>query len=276
MSARRALDLATLVVALPFVVVALFACDLRMHLALRFQGEAAFRRAVADTARVYLAIFRVVFRMRFEVEGAMPSAVGRQPFVVVANHQPPIDLLLGACVFLENSPAYVARAGLDRWCPTVSVFLKGTGSLILRRGDRAGNEEALRDLGRRITDERRGAIIFPEGRKPWGDEGLAAFHRPGLRALLDGAPDAVVIPVVFEEIGKFLGRGDRLPTFGLTVRARILAPIVRVHGNDEYLMDRCEELLHATLGARSSQVPLSRPSGGLSHKGSSDRRPAWT
>lgn len=273
MSARRALDVATLVVAAPFIVVALLACDLRMHLALRFSGEAAFYRAVADTARVYMAIFRVVFRMRIEVEGAMPGVVGNAPFIVVANHQPPVDLLLGACVFMENSPAYVARAGLDRWCPTVSVFLRGTGSLILRRGDRDGNEARLRELGRRITDRRRGAIIFPEGRKPWGDESLATFHRPGLRALLEGAPDAAVIPVVFEGIARFLGKGDGLPCFGLTVRARILKPLTRTPGGDEALMDRCEDLLHATLGARASQVPLSRDGRPVTH--TTDGSPAW-
>ncbi len=277
MSPRRALDLATLAVAAPFIVVVLFAYDLRMHLALRFGGEPAFYRAVAATARVYLTIFRVVFRMRFEVEGAMPAAVGNAPFIVVANHQPPVDLLLGACVFMEDSPAYVARAGLDRWCPTVSVFLRGTGSLILKRGDREGNEARLHALGQRITERRRGAIIFPEGRKPWGDESIATFHRPGLRALLAGAPDAVVIPVVFEEIAKFLGRGGVLPTFGLTVRARILAPLARTPGGDEELMDRCEDRLHATVGARVSQVALSRDGRPVLHTlGRNDRGHAWT
>jgi hypothetical protein len=92
-------------------------------------------------------------------------------------------------------------------------------------------------LGQRTQAERSVAIIFPEGTKlRWSESGrLAGFRSKGIRSLIEGAPDAVLLPCAFAGGDRVFASG-RLLSVGVTLRLSVLDHIdVRRVGVDEAL-----------------------------------------
>jgi 1-acyl-sn-glycerol-3-phosphate acyltransferase len=120
------------------------------------------------------------------VEGEWPAAGG--PFVVVANHQSLLDI-----VMLSGMPRemkWVAKDELFR-IPWIGWLLRLTGDIAVRRGDPESGGEAI---GRAKAYLARGmnVMIFPEGTRS-RDARLLPFKKGAFRMAIDaGVP---VLPV---------------------------------------------------------------------------------
>jgi 1-acyl-sn-glycerol-3-phosphate acyltransferase len=152
---------------------------------------------------------------RLRVEGRWPA--GRGPFVVVANHQSILDILL--LCRLPREMKWVAKESL--WgVPWAGWMLRLSGDIPVLRGDHESGGEALAKA-RAYLDRGMSVMVFPEGtRSTTGD--LLPFKAGAFRLALEaGVP---VLPIAVS------GTGAGLPKGGPWVRpcraiARILEPI---------------------------------------------------
>ena len=151
---------------------------------------------------------------RLGVEGAWPAG---GPFVVVANHQSILDILLLSR--LPREMKWVAKASLFA-VPWAGWMLRLAGDIPVRRGDPESGGEALA-RARAYLDRGMSVMVFPEGTRSTTGE-LLPFKTGAFRLALEaGVP---VLPVAVS------GTGAGMPKGGPWVRpcraiARILEPI---------------------------------------------------
>ena len=151
---------------------------------------------------------------RLEIQGRWPEG---GPFVVVANHQSILDILMLAR--LPREMKWVAKEELFR-IPWAGWMMRIAGDIPIRRGDAESGGEAL---ARAKTYLSRGmsVMIFPEGTRS-AKGTLLPFKSGAFRLAIDaGVP---VLPIAVH------GTAQGMPKGGPWVRpcrafARILAPI---------------------------------------------------
>jgi 1-acyl-sn-glycerol-3-phosphate acyltransferase len=158
---------------------------------------------------------------KFRLEGAWPEGGG--PYVVVANHQSLLDIVL--LCRMPHEMKWVIKEELFR-VPWVGWMLRLTGDIAVRRGDSESGGEAV---ARAKAYLKRGmsVMIFPEGTRS-KDARLLPFKKGAFRLAIDaGVP---VLPVVisgtaagFPKGGAMVAACDAvatilppLPTAGLT------------------------------------------------------------
>ena len=163
---------------------------------------------------VALALMRLLFRVEERGAEHIPA---EGPVLLVANHSSLLDppLIGGVC---PRPLTFLAKAELFR--------IPGFGGLIRRLNARPLRREgadpsALR-IARRVLDEGKALLVFPEGTR--GEEGILREPKAGA-ALLAVQSGAAVIPTYVRGSGRAWPRGRRLPrpakvvvTFGAPLR----------------------------------------------------------
>lgn len=151
---------------------------------------------------------------RLSVEGRFP---GRGPYVVVANHQSMLDILLLSHIPREMK--WVAKEELFR-IPWVGWMLRMTGDIPVRRGDPESGGEAL-EKARGYLARGMSVMMFPEGTRSTRGT-MLPFKSGAFRLAIEaGVP---VLPVAVS------GTAHGMPKGGPWVRpcratARILEPV---------------------------------------------------
>lgn len=103
----------------------------------------------------------------FRVEGEVPDDP-RRPYVVVANHESFVDILLIAHLPMEMK--WLSKQTFFK-IPLVGWLMRLARDIPLRRGERESVVEALRQCRERL-DRKVSVMIFPEGtRSPEGELG---------------------------------------------------------------------------------------------------------
>ena len=179
---------------------------------------------------------------KLRVEGRWPD--GRGSFVVVANHQSLLDVVLLAR--LPHEMKWVIKEELVR-TPWIGHMMRLSGDIAVRRGDPESGGEAVAKakayLGRGMN-----VMIFPEGTRS-RDARLLPFKKGAFRLAIDAG--ATVLPVVvtgtaqgFQKGGAKVGPCDAV--------ARLLAPIPTTgltQADAGTLRDRVRAAFVATLPA---------------------------
>jgi 1-acyl-sn-glycerol-3-phosphate acyltransferase len=167
---------------------------------------------------------------RFAIERS-PGIEPRRSYIIVANHQSMLDIVILGSVFFTNFPKYVSKVSLARGFPSVSYNLRRGGHVLIDRADGAAAREAIRALGRRVRAGECSAMIFPEGTRARRGE-LGPFKAGGTLALLEEAPETPVVPVAIDESWRVLRHNYFPVPFGVRVRVRVAEPIERRPGED--------------------------------------------
>jgi len=155
-----------------------------------------------------------------------PLVLEREPYLFISNHQSMFDIPIFGSVLFRNFPKYIAKRELTSWIPSISYNLRRGGNALIDRGDRRQAMEAIRVLGRQVRERRVSAVLYPEGTRARQGE-LRTFKPAGARALLDSAPDILVVPITIDESWRLL-RFNLMPVpFGTRIRVRIGDPIER-------------------------------------------------
>jgi 1-acyl-sn-glycerol-3-phosphate acyltransferase len=151
----------------------------------------------------------------FRVEGAWPAEGG--PFVVVANHQSLLDIVLLSR--LPREMKWVIKEELVR-IPWIGQMLRLTGDIAVRRGDPESGGEAVA-RARTYLERGMNVMIFPEGTRS-RDARLLPFKKGAFRLAIETG--VAVLPVVVSGTAEGFQKG------GATVGpchavARLLAPV---------------------------------------------------
>lgn len=155
---------------------------------------------------------------KFRVEGDWPDQAG--PFVVVANHQSMLDIVLLSR--LPREMKWVAKEELFG-IPWIGAMLRLAGDIRVRRGDAASGGQAMEQaaayLGRGMN-----VMMFPEGTRS-RDGSLLRFKAGAFRLAIDaGVP---ILPVVVSGTAPGLMKGG-LAVAPCDAVATILPPVPTV------------------------------------------------
>lgn len=186
---------------------------------------------------------------RLRVEGRWP---GKGPYVVVANHQSILDILLLSRMPREMK--WVAKEELFR-IPWVGWMLRMSGDIAIRRGDAESGGEALARakayLGRGMS-----VMIFPEGTRSARGT-LLPFKSGAFRLAIEaGVP---VLPVAVHGTARGMPKGGPWVNPCRAV-ARLLEPI-DVSG---YSPEQAVRLRDAARARIDAELPSLRAATGTS------------
>jgi len=153
---------------------------------------------------------------RFRVTGNVPTDP-RRPYVVVANHESFVDILLISHLPFEMK--WLSKSEFFKF-PFAGWAMRIVGDIRLERGDLRSGVKALAEC-RKWLERNVSVMIFPEGtRSPSGP--LGEFHEGAFRiAIQTGAP---ILPLAVVGTREGLIKGDW--RFGRSdAEVRVLEPI---------------------------------------------------
>lgn len=153
---------------------------------------------------------------KFTVSGTVPSDP-RRPYVVVANHESFVDILLISHVPMEMK--WMSKSDFFKY-PVIGWGLRMAGDIRLDRGDAKAAAKVLAEAQDRL-DKRVSVMIFPEGTRSRDGE-LQEFKTGAARvAIKAGVP---ILPIAVVGTRDALVKSDW--RFGRShAEARILDPI---------------------------------------------------
>jgi 1-acyl-sn-glycerol-3-phosphate acyltransferase len=152
---------------------------------------------------------------KFRLEGAWPETGG--PFVVVANHQSLLDIVLLSRVPREMK--WVGKEELFK-IPWIGLMLRLTGDIAVKRGDSESGGEAVAKA-KAYLKRGMSVMIFPEGTRS-RDARLLPFKKGAFRLAIDAG--VAVLPVVISGTAAGFPKGGAMVAACDAV-AHLLPPI---------------------------------------------------
>ena len=138
---------------------------------------------------------RRILGIQSRVEGPVtPPTRGR---LVVSNHRTPLDIVSLMCLFKGH---FLANHK-TRNAPVVGYAAELVGTLFVDREDKRSGANAIRAM-RRLLEEKRTVIVFPEGTTHGGDE-VRAFQRGAFLAAKGLDVEIVPVGLVYPEGHEF-------------------------------------------------------------------------
>lgn len=193
--------------------------------------------AVFWAARIWVHVsfwlLRVIVGLSYRVEGLeyAPSS----PCIVACKHQSAWETL--AFHILLDRPAIALKRELT-WIPILNLYFLRMGMVSIDRGAGASAVKSLIQGSRRVIDQNRPLVIFPEGTRSF--PGKPGQYQPGVAALYRSL-EVPVIPVALNS-GVFWGRRSFVKHPGV-ITWKFLPPIEPGLSRVEFmekLVDRIE------------------------------------
>lgn len=146
------------------------------------------------------------------VEGARPCGGG--PFLVVANHRSPLDILV--CVELVGG-VVLSHHGVAS-LPVFGTAARVTDTIFVDRDDSRSGARAIRAMRARLR-EGRNVIVFPEGTTFRGDE-VRPFKRGAFSAARGLDVKVLPVGVAYEPGCEFVGESFGAHLLRMSARRR--------------------------------------------------------
>jgi 1-acyl-sn-glycerol-3-phosphate acyltransferase len=127
---------------------------------------------------------------QFSVSGEVPVDP-RRPYVVVANHESFVDILLICHVPMEMK--WMSKSDFFRY-PMLGWAMRLAGDIRLERGDKKSGAQALAECRDRL-DKKVSVMIFPEGTRSQTGE-LGEFKDGAFRLAIDAGVPILPLAVV--------------------------------------------------------------------------------
>jgi 1-acyl-sn-glycerol-3-phosphate acyltransferase len=220
---KRARDWIFTIPALIAIGVILVTFDIAGRIALLFNRR-AFEWTMAGLQRSLLFALSLA-GITFQIEGLERIQPGHG-YVFISNHQSMFDIPLFGGVLIRNFPKYIAKRGLGKGIPSVSLNLTRGGNALIDRENRDRATEIIEDLGAEAERRDVSVVIFPEGTRSLDGE-LGAFRPAGTEALLRGATELPVVPTAIDGSWRILENNLMPIPFGAVIRIRFGEPIAR-------------------------------------------------
>jgi 1-acyl-sn-glycerol-3-phosphate acyltransferase len=150
-------------------------------------------------------LYIVGTKITFNNQKNLPKGV---PLIFVSNHQGLNDIPPMIWYLRKSHPKFVSKIELGKGIPSVSYNLRHGGAVLIDRKDPKQAISALMKFGKYIHENKRSAVIFPEGTR--SRNGVPKrFSENGLKMLVKYAPSSYIVPITvnnswqLEKNGKF-------------------------------------------------------------------------
>ncbi|MGZ0015620.1 lysophospholipid acyltransferase family protein [Yeosuana sp. AK3] len=139
-----------------------------------------------------------------------------QPLIIVSNHQSLHDIYPITWYMRKHHPKFISKIELGKGIPSVSYNLRHGGAALIDRKNPRQSLPALMKFGEYIEENKRSAVIFPEGTRSKNGE-PKPFQTKGLDILFKKIPSAFIVPISINnswkmyQYGKFpMGIGSHI------------------------------------------------------------------
>ena len=168
-----------------------------------------------------------------------------QPLIIVANHQSMYDISPIMWYMRKHHPKFVSKVELGKGFPSVSYNLRHGGSVLIDRKNPRQALPAIMKFGEYIEENKRAAVIFPEGTRSRNGE-PKPFQTKGLEVLLKKIPSALIVPISINNSWKTIRYGNFPMGIGTHITFNVHKPIkVSTFANKQELI----QLVEATIKA---------------------------
>lgn len=129
-----------------------------------------------------------------------------QPLIIVANHQSLHDIYPLTWFMRKHHPKFISKIELGKGIPSVSYNLRHGGAALIDRKNPRQSLPAIMRFGEYIEENKRAAVIFPEGTRSKNGE-PKPFQTKGLDILFKKVPSALIVPVSINNSWKMYNYG---------------------------------------------------------------------
>ncbi|WP_418603676.1 lysophospholipid acyltransferase family protein [Hwangdonia sp.] len=147
-----------------------------------------------------------------------------QPLIIVANHQSMYDISPIMWYMRKHHPKFISKIELGKDIPSVSYNLRHGGSALIDRKNPRQSLPAIMKFGEYIEENKRAAVIFPEGTRSKNGE-PKPFQTKGLEILFKKIPSALVVPISINNSWKTLRYGKFPMGLGTHITFTVHKPI---------------------------------------------------
>jgi len=126
--------------------------------------------------------------------------------VFVSNHQSISDIPPIGWYFRKYNPKFVSKIELGKGVPSVSFNLKNGGGALIDRKDPKQSIGTLVKFSKRISENKWGAVIFPEGTRS-RDGKPKEFARSGLKVIAKYNKEGYIVPLTINNSWKIFKYG---------------------------------------------------------------------
>ena len=183
--------------------------------------------------------------------GATYKVEGREllpddrPLIFTANHQSMYDIPPIFWFFRKYHPKFVVKQELARGIPTISYNIRNGGSVTIDRKNPKQAIPQIQKLGQFINKKKFAAVIYPEGTRSRSGF-MKPFKPAGVSALLDAAPDALLVPLTINRAYQFTSKGLFPLQVGVRMEYIVHEPIENT-GDNSAIIAQAEAAVRSAL-----------------------------
>lgn len=161
-----------------------------------------YRYGQWTAGKSFVWVCRYTIGVRFVIpEEGKKILNAKRPYVIVANHQTELDVLLLGSIWPQYC-SVTAKSSL-RNVPFLGWFMTLSGSVFIDRADRSQAVKAFEGAANVMRDLGQSVLIFPEGTRSYSAEPmLLPFKKGAFHLAVQAGAD--VLPVVAENYSKVL------------------------------------------------------------------------
>tara|TARA_R110002072_G_scaffold136047_1_gene277892 strand:- start:686 stop:1141 length:456 start_codon:yes stop_codon:yes gene_type:complete len=124
----------------------------------------------------------------------------------------------------KHHPKFISKIELGKGIPSVSYNLRHGGAALIDRKNPRQSLPALIKFGEYIEENKRAAVIFPEGTRSKNGE-PKTFQAKGLEILLKKIPSALIVPISINNSWKMYKYGKFPMGIGTHITFTVHKPI---------------------------------------------------
>lgn len=169
------------------------------------------------------------------------------PLIMVANHQSLHDIYPITWYMRKHHPKFISKIELGKGIPSVSYNLRHGGAALIDRKNPRQSLPALMKFGEYIENNKRSAVIFPEGTRSKNGE-PKKFQTKGLEILFKKIPSAYVVPITINNSWKMLKYGKFPMGLGTHLTFTVHKPLkVSTFVNKQELIENIETTITSSI-----------------------------
>jgi len=175
-------------------------------------------------------------RISFDHPHPLPS---NRSIIFVVNHQSTYDIPPLIWYLRKHHPKFISKKELGKGIPSVSFNLRHGGAQLIDRKNPKKAIEAIQNFGKRLSEKKHSAVIFPEGTRSRNGK-TKPFQKAGLMSLLQHMPDALIVPISVGNSWRFAEHKYFPMPLGVRLKLKVHPALENIPGENEKLLQTVE------------------------------------